>query len=370
MRILHFADVHLDRPFVGVSPEAARRRRGELADAFRRCLRLADEHDVDLVTIGGDLWEEEHVSADTRNSVVYELRQFGRPVLVICGNHDPLIPGGTYSRVTWPDNVSLVRASEPELHDLGDVALWGVSWTGGDLSASFLSTFRAPVDGRTHLLLLHGTSGPLAHLTEDDAFTFQAAQVREAGFARCLAGHVHVASDDGTIVYPGSPEPLRWNETGPHCVALVSVTASAVDVELLSVNERVVETRQIDCGGCLSSAEVADRVRGTLADTEPSRIYLQVRLVGEVGPDCAVNLRRIRSEHESRYAGLVLEDRTEPLLDVDARAERRGLDGLFVRKLRERFAEARDEGERQMLERALEAGLRAIDGRDAILHVD
>ena len=370
MRILHFADVHLDRPFVGVAPEAARRRRAELADAFRRCLALANEHDVDLVTIGGDLWEEEHVSADTRNSVVYELEQLGRPVLVICGNHDPLIPGGTYSRVTWPDNVRLVRTSEPELHDLGDVAVWGVSWTGGDLSASFFSTFRAPDDGRTHLLLLHGTSGPLAYLTEGDTFTFQAAQVRDAGFARCLAGHVHIASDDGTIVYPGSPEPLRWNETGPHCVAVVSVTGAEVGVELVPVNERVVETRQVDCSGCLSSAEAADRARGTLADADPARIYLQLRLVGEVGPDCAVNLRRIREEHERRYAGLVIEDRTEPLLNVDARAERRGLDGLFVRKLRERLVEARDEDERQMLELAQEAGLRAIDGRDAILHVD
>src|SRR5262249_38780780 len=156
-------------------------------------------------------------------------------VLIICGNHDQFIPGGTYARVTWPDNVRVVRTSEPELHDFGEVVVWGVSWTGGDFSAAFLTTFRAPRDDRTHLLLMHGTSGPLAYLTEGDTFTFQPEQVRNAGFARCLAGHVHIASDDGTIVYPGSPEPLRWNETGPHCAALLSVTGGAVRVELLPV---------------------------------------------------------------------------------------------------------------------------------------
>ena len=44
MRILHFADVHLDRPFVGLSPEAGDHRRRELFGAFRRCLTLAQEH--------------------------------------------------------------------------------------------------------------------------------------------------------------------------------------------------------------------------------------------------------------------------------------------------------------------------------------
>jgi len=368
--ILHLADVHLDRPFVGLSRHAARRRRAELADAFHRCLALADERDVDLITIGGDLWEEEHVTADTSQSVVYELEQVGRPVLIIAGNHDPLVPGGMYSRITWPGNVRLVRGSEPELHEFGNVVVWGVSWTGGDLSGAFLSRFHAPEDGRTHLLLLHGTSGQLAYPTEEDTFTFQAGDIRVAGFARCLAGHVHFGSDDGTIVYPGSPEPLRWNETGPHCVALVSVEDGDVAVELLPVNQRVVETRQVDCAGCTSSAEVADRLRTGLRDPDPGRVYLRVALDGEVGPDCTVDLGRIRAEHEPRYAGLLLEDRTHLALDVDARAERRGLDGLFVRRMRERLAQAGNEEEQRTLELALEAGLRAIDGRDRILDVD
>ena len=75
MRILHFADVHLDRPFTGLTPDRAKDRRHDLFEAFRRCLALAREREVDLVTIGGDLWEEEHVRADTCNSVAHELGQ-------------------------------------------------------------------------------------------------------------------------------------------------------------------------------------------------------------------------------------------------------------------------------------------------------
>jgi DNA repair protein SbcD/Mre11 len=367
MKILHLADVHLDRPFAGLRPEAKARRRMQLHDSFRRCLALAEERAVDVVTIGGDLWDRE-LSRDTLNSVVYELGELGRPVLIICGNHDPFVPGCGYALADWPENVRVVRTSEPELHDFGDVAIWGVSWTGGELSSDFLDEFRSPDDGRAHLLLLHGTSGPLAYLAEDVACTFQADQVRRAGFAYCLAGHIHIGADDGTIVYPGSPEPLRWNETERHCAAVVSVVDGRVEVELVDVNEFHVEERDVDCGGCLSSAELEAHVARDLDHGDPEHVYLRLSLVGEVSADCTVDTERIVSLL-GRYAGITVEDRTDPLLDIEGRSERRGLDGLFVRKLRERI-DAADPDEQAVLQLALEAGLRAIDGRDTILYVD
>jgi DNA repair protein SbcD/Mre11 len=369
MKILHLADVHLDRPFSGIPREARARRRAQLHDSFRRCLALAEERDVDLVTVGGDLWERPQPDRDSVNSVVYDLGELGRPVLIACGNHDPFIPGCAYALADWPENVRLVRTSEPELHEFSDTVVWGVSWTGGDLSSDFLKSFRVPEDGRTHLLLLHGTSGPLAYLAEEVACTFQADQVRAAGFARCLAGHIHMASDDGTIVYPGSPEPIRWSESGRHCVALATVTAGTVAVELIDVNKFRVEKREIDCSGCLSSAELEDRVASNLGEGDAASVYLRLSLVGEVGADCMIDTQRIAHLH-SRFAAVAVEDLTAPLLDIGGRSERRGLDGLFVRRLLERLDAATDDSERRMLELALEAGLRAIDGREAILYVD
>jgi DNA repair protein SbcD/Mre11 len=72
MRILHIADVHLDRPFVDLGAADARARRAEVRDTFRRALKVGEEREVDLITIGGDLWEHENVIADTRLSVARE----------------------------------------------------------------------------------------------------------------------------------------------------------------------------------------------------------------------------------------------------------------------------------------------------------
>jgi DNA repair protein SbcD/Mre11 len=372
MRILHFADVHLDRPFVGLPSDVAARRRHELFEAFRRCLAIAEERDAQLITIGGDLWEEEHVTADTRNSVCYELAQVGLPVLIACGNHDPLIEGGSYLRTDWPDNVAVVQRRSVSEHSFGDVCIWSVSWGGGDLSPLLLERLEAPENGRTHVLLIHGTSiaAPFADTAGESHCPFDPTLVRRAGLAVCLAGHIHAASFVDDVVYPGSPEPLGWGEQGRHCVALVEIEAGDAKVELIDINEKRYEKREVDCSGCASSAEVDARILGALTDPDPESVFLRLRLVGEVGPDCAIDRGKIVGQHRAGYAALVAEDATEPLLDIDIRAERRSLDGLFVRKLREEIATASSESERRLAELALQAGLHAIDGHEVILRVD
>jgi DNA repair exonuclease SbcCD nuclease subunit len=93
-KVLHLADVHLDRPFIGLSVAVARQRRNELRDALDRALVLAAERGVSVITLGGDLWEDEHVTPDTCKWVADRFASAGVPVVVIAGNHDPLRAGG------------------------------------------------------------------------------------------------------------------------------------------------------------------------------------------------------------------------------------------------------------------------------------
>ena len=369
MKILHLADVHLDRPFVGLPQAAAEGQRRNLFDAFHRALALGRERGVDLLTIGGDLWEEEHVRADTRASVAHELTEFGAPVLIACGNHDPLLPGGSYHRTAWPQNVEIVPIRSLHEFRFGDVSIWSVSWGGGELSTRVLEHFTAPDDGRTHLALLHGTA-PTAPFAEEAAgyFPFDPQKLHASGISLCLAGHIHAASDTNGVVYPGSPEPLGWGERGRHCVALVE-TGAEVDVELIDVNKTRFETREVDCSGCASSADVRERIERSVVERD-AHLFLRVKLVGEVGEDCDIDVAAIGGPLSTATAALQIEDRTEPMLDVASRMERKSLDGLFTRKLLEQIAGA-DEGEpaRRIAQLALEAGLRAVEGREPILRV-
>jgi DNA repair exonuclease SbcCD nuclease subunit len=362
LRILHFADVHLDRPFGGLEPQAARAARAALEDGFRRCLQAARDRAVDLVTIGGDLWEHEHVTVDTARSVAFELGRVEIPVLLVAGNHDPAVPGGPYDRTAWPANVTVVRSSEPTEHRYGDVSVWAASWTGGRLDASFLDTFRVPEDGCTHLLLLHGTCQGVAWFADqvDAHCPFTADQVRRAGFAGCLAGHWHRAVWDRGVCYPGSPEPLGWADEGPHGYALVE-TGSALAVELVGTARCRFETVEVDCAGAQAGAEVRARAERRLAEREGDTTYLRLRLVGAVAPGCDVDAGELERDLAGRVAVLRVEDRTTTAYDLDTLAGQPTVEGRFVRMLQERLP-GPEGREREVAELALRLGLHALRG--------
>ena len=352
----------------------ARARRLELVEALRRCLRLASEHHADLITIGGDLWEDENVVADTRRSVAHELGKTDIPIALVTGNHDPLLPGGNYERTPWPDNVHLFAQRTPSELRVGDVSIWGASWTGEPLSADFLSTFRTPDDDRPHLLLIHGTSRRTVHFADQCGYCpFDPGAVRSAGFALVLAGHLHSASHTDGVVYPGSPEPLAWGETGRHCCALVEITQGfSATVHLLDVNRRRYESITVDCAEAASSAEVSSHVTQALSGVESraQEMSVRIRLVGRVGADCVVDGPTLERQHAGRLSDLRVEDRTERGWDLDALARSATADGRFVAALRARIETAGDDRERAVAALALEAGLRAMAGEAQVLNVD
>lgn len=67
MRLLHFADLHLDTPFRWADREQARKRRRALRETLLRICQVADEQNVDALTCGGDLYEPPRPHASALN---------------------------------------------------------------------------------------------------------------------------------------------------------------------------------------------------------------------------------------------------------------------------------------------------------------
>lgn len=370
MRILHIADVHLDRPFVGLSRDAARQRRLDLVDAFRRCLAAASERRVDLVTIGGDLWEDENVTADTRASVAHELGLLDMPVLAICGNHDPYLRGGAYQRTAWPANVTIIDSADlVEVPVDPRLSVWAASWTERPLDVDFLAGFTVPDDGRTHVLLIHGTTHDSRFAQASTYCPFDPAAARQAGFRQVLAGHIHAGSCLDDVVYPGSPEPLDHSEIGQHCYALVEVEGDRVETELIAVNQRRYVAVVVDCADAASSAEVEMRVRDAIPSPADRNAIVTVLLRGETAPECAIDRASLAARLERDYLAATVKDETEPAVNYVELSHHHSADGLFVASMLERIQQASDARQRRILELAMQAGVRAMQGHKDLLRV-
>jgi DNA repair exonuclease SbcCD nuclease subunit len=359
MRLLVFADLHLDAPFAWAPVHVARARRRALRDALGEICRLAVAERADALCCAGDLYEQERFTPDT---AAFLRDAFARihpiPVYLAPGNHDWLGPASLYQRVDWTDNVHLFTADRLEPISLADgFTLWGAAHRAPANTAGFLDDFRVDRGG-VNLALFHGSEQGELRLQGADKkphAPFRASQIESAGLQHALVGHFHKPRDAPHHTYPGNPEPLAFGETGPRGAVMVVVDADGtVSRQRHRVSVSQVADVEVDLTGVDHAREVRERVAAGLAGLTGTA---RVTLSGEVGPDLDLNLDEL-GEFPSTLVVVARLGKITVGYDLGALADERTVRGQFVRDVGE-AVDLTDEQRRKVLI----TGLRALDGR-------
>ena len=361
LRLLHFADLHLDRSFAAerLYGVGAQRRRGDLRAALQRIVERARDQHVDLLTCGGDLFEHDHVTRDTGNFVTQVLGAAGMPVLIAPGNADPAVPSSPYRYLRWPSNVTIATHEELRPYRYNEVQIWTAGFTRPEVPDAPLRDFVRQESG-THLLLLHASDMSQVPEGVTPYKPILPGQVEEAGFRHALLGHYHDARSGQLITYPGSPEPLGWRETGRHCTALLTVGDDGqVEVALEDVNARQFVQETIDITGMSVIEQVRDAVSALRLARNLDGAVLRATLTGERARSLTLDPEALAADCSDGFAYVEFRDRTRLTHDVDAVAQEFTSRGEMVRKLVDHKTESHQE--EQVVGRALQLALDAFD---------
>lgn len=360
IRIVHFADLHLDRKFAWADRAAASKRRAAIRSSLQNIVELALAEGAHAITCGGDLYEDERFTPDTERFVA-DVFDCGIPVLIAPGNHDPLTRSSLYERVSWSSNVHVFRTPQLSRFELLDgFNIWGGAHLSETGTAGFLQSFgRADGDG-VHVALFHGSethglasqgSNKLPHAP------FDRSQISAAGMHYALVGHYHRAVLGDRHCYPGNPDPLEFGEDGDRGpVVLEFSSAGHVSAHHRSVATSQVRDLTVDVSSAATGTEVFDLARQAMADCEG---FVRLDLVGDLGIDVEYD-RSLLVELGADFDGFVLRDAAvRRAYDLGAiRAEEASVRARFV-ELVESSSDLSDE------DRALviEMGLRAFEQR-------
>ena len=360
LRFLHAADFHLDSPFAGLPPRLAAQRRRELRELPERLLHWTEEHPVDLVLLSGDLLDGANVYRDTAEVLRDALGRMDARVFIAPGNHDWYGPGSPWAELAWPENVHIftsARVESVELPELNAV-VHGAAFTAAEQTESLLKGFRAPADGRAHLMVLHGELDGGGRYNP-----VPSALAAESGLHYLALGHIHrrdIRYTGQTLcAWPGCPEGRGFDETGERGFYAGELEAAGrVSLEFVPFARRRCEILEADVTGRPPLEAVTAALPADTAD----HLY-RILLTGETGP-AGGEPERIREALADRFFTLEVRDCTRMAEDVWARAEEDSLRGLFLRELRSRLEGAATEEERQTIQRAARYGLAALDRRD------
>lgn len=369
-RILHLSDLHLDASFVadGITSDVGAWRRADLRATLGRILTIARERRVDAVAIGGDLYDQDYVLPDTGEFLA---QQFARlapmRVFVAPGEHDPYTTRSLYALTRWPSNVHIFTQSQlTPVQLIPDVQLWGAAYPAPQDNRA-VERVRVDQPG-TNLLLLHAAERDGARSGVEAHFVVDVSSVHNAGFDFALLGHRHTArvwpDEAPRCVYPGSPEPLCWDESeGGHNVVLLTIDGGQIHFEQIPISQWRYWATEVDLTDCGGPDAATQRIRHALsaAPGGPDEWAIcKVILTGLPGfdLDCAA----IAIELETK-AHVEIKARLTFRYDLDQLAAEQTVRGLLVRRFQTRFAETRDPGDRQATLKALALALDALDGR-------
>ena len=362
MRIVHFADLHLDSRFAWAGAEGteARRRRQALRDALGRIAALTRELNAGALLCGGDLYEHGRVTPDTAGFVRATFAELAPlPVFLAPGNHDPYGPDSLYALVDWSSNVRVFR--EPRLEPVGlgaGLTLWGAAHCAPAGTGGFLHAFRVRGDG-VHVALCHAAER--ASLSAQDGgkephAPFDAADIERAGLAHAFLGHYHRPRDAARHTYPGNPEPLAFGEDGARGAVAATIAPDGTTTrERHVVSGTALHDLVLDVSGCASQQDVRLRLAEAVAGRHG---VIRLTVEGELQP--AVDLRWSDLRDALRGAFDAVQVRVGALraaYDLEGIRREPTVRGQFVRDV---LAAGLPEGE---VRRVLAAGLRALEGR-------
>jgi DNA repair protein SbcD/Mre11 len=372
LRILHTADLHLERSFSSWE-SAAQVRPQDLYDVLDQIGEIARREQVHLVLLAGDQFDRHNPSGKAFarfRGWLERLHADGIQAAMIPGNHDSYWYGDSVYRQGLPDRTLLFTepdcAKPVELSINGiSVHLYGIAHD-HTRERDVLPGFRRRHDDGVHIGMLHATVDPPADFNVLDRYLpLRSEQLRETGLDYIALGHIHRARTinpgvPGMASYPGSPEPLTTTETGSRSVNLLTFGGGAPTLETITCGRRRAERRSIDCTG-LNADEIARHI-ATLAD---ENLILGVNLTG--APDDLIDPDMLRARTAGYFCYLTITDETA-VVDTGfvRRIEgERTIRGEFVRRLRERIEQAENERERERAALALRLGLIQLERRSA-----
>lgn len=325
MRFFHTADIHL-----GAVPDTgfawSREREKEIWESFRSLIGKAEEEQIDLLLIAGDLFHRQPLLRELKE-VNYLFSGLSHTrVVLIAGNHDYLKRDSYYRKFSWSENVVFLgedRCGHVEFEDI-KMRIYGLSYASKEIREPLYDSMSVERDGWFQVLLAHG--GDEKHIPIDRR------KLMESGFDYIALGHIHKPQVlvPGRMAYAGALEPLDRNDTGPHGYLDGVWEGGRLSLDFVPWACREYVSLEIGSDERQTDYSMKDRIVRMIEKRGREHIY-KIRITGFRDPDIAF--------HTEAYSALgnIVEalDDSEPAYDFGKLLEthRGDLVGGYIEKL-------------------------------------
>ena len=359
MKFVHIADLHIDSPFVNLSDKdtLGEIRRLDQRKAIKKVVEYIKENNIPYLFISGDLYEHKYIKKSTIQYINNLFKEIPNTSIFISpGNHDPYLQNSYYIQFKWNDNVHIFK-SKIEKIELENVNIYGYGFDNFYCTNSNIENIELDDKNKINILVIHGTLNG-ASIEEKQYNSIPRKLLEEKGFDYIAVGHIHKLDyntyENQKIVYPGSTISLGFDELGTHGM-IVGELNNGLKLKFVPLDDEEFVKRKLSVDNMYSKEELIESINEMNIN---SNEYVEIILTGR--RNFEINIYELQKFLQNNRI-IKVKDETKISLDLEKIANENTLRGLFVKEMMERLEKETNSEERDILERAIEIGLNALE---------
>ncbi|MFP4078462.1 MAG: exonuclease SbcCD subunit D [Candidatus Izemoplasmataceae bacterium] len=319
MKFIHTADLHLNATLTHASFKDARQhetRVQELRDAFFRLLDYVKKHEIEMLFIAGDMFDDANMRFFEMQALFKRLKETPAEVFLLIGNHDTFLHNDAYQSLIRESGVRLFD-KDTRKHTLGSVDVYGLNTR--DFTTSGLDALNQGLDAsKENILLLHGD----VTNAKDDHYLCDVKTLEATSFDYIALGHIHKHRFlRPHIAYSGNLEPLDFSETDPRGFIEGSVEDGRLQAAFHTFQSRAFLIHDLTIDEEDTKDTILMKARTLLEGNEATRAFNRLRIKGEHHPELALDTEWLKRVLEDGVYYVEIKDESVPSVSLEALKE-------------------------------------------------
>ena len=282
MKFVQVSDVHFDMPFTTISQrtDMGIERRLDQRRAFKKVIEFVKNNNVDFLFITGDLYEQEYIKQSTIDFINELFKEIiDTRILIVPGNHDPLLVNSFYNNYNWSDNVKIFSENIEKVK-FGEFCIYGFGFEKYELYDSDKILGNIIIDeSKINILISHGdvyNNSKYNYISDNNLKKFD----------YVFLGHIHKRDE----YYPGSLISLGFDEPGEHGFLYGEIfDKNNIDKKIVPVDDKEFIIRDFDISEIYSKEDLIEKIN----ENDSENKFYEINLIGEKNVDTNISMKLI-----------------------------------------------------------------------------
>lgn len=332
MKIIHCSDLHLDSKLeANLDKEKVKQRRDEILYSFQNMVNFANNNDVRIIIIAGDLFDKNKVSVKAKNIVRDTiLANKNIDFIYLKGNHDE----ENFITDELPGNLKLFNKNEWNSYKYENVVISGIEFGKKDSYEIYKSLMLNQSD--FNIVVLHGQESNYEN-KKDKTEIINLRELKNKNIDYLALGHIHKyklekLDNRGIYCYSGCLEGRGFDECGEKGFVLLNIENNKLETKFISNSIRTLEELEVDVSDTMTTTEVEQKINEKIEKISKQNL-IKIILVGKVDINSERDIDYLLKKYNEEFYYVKIYDKTTLKINYLDYENDASLKGEFIRMI-------------------------------------